>query len=110
MSIENLNDELKAKLEACETAEDIIAVAEENGYELTDEMRTAIVEEFAATAEADGAELDEETLDSVAGGRPRVRLSGPQEDSSDIVAIIAKLIRDREKEAKDDLLPQWLQG
>ena len=37
MNFENLSDELKAKAQACKTPEDILALAKEHGYELSDD-------------------------------------------------------------------------
>ena len=37
MDFENLNDELKAKARACRTPEELLEVAAEEGYELTEE-------------------------------------------------------------------------
>ncbi|MBP3893767.1 MAG: Nif11 family protein [Atopobiaceae bacterium] len=38
MDLDNLSDELKEKLEAVETHEELAAIAEENGFELSDDV------------------------------------------------------------------------
>ena len=42
MNFEGLTEELKAKAKACETAEDILALAKDEGYELSDKGLEAI--------------------------------------------------------------------
>ena len=42
MKYEDLSDELKAKVQACKTPEDILALAKEEGYELNDEEIEAV--------------------------------------------------------------------
>jgi len=42
MTLENLSDEQRAKLQACETAEDILALAKEEGYELSEAELAAV--------------------------------------------------------------------
>jgi|GEM_PF-6789875 len=53
MSLQHVTPELKAKALACETPEEMLALAREEGYELTDEQ-----------------------LDSIAGGEELGRVSG----------------------------------
>ena len=38
MDFDNLSDELKERLEAAETREELAAIAEENGFELSDDV------------------------------------------------------------------------
>ena len=42
MNFEDLSDELKAKAKACNTPEELLALAQEEGYELNDEELEAI--------------------------------------------------------------------
>ena len=42
MSFENVPDRIKKRAEACKTPEELLALAAEEGYELTDEELTAI--------------------------------------------------------------------
>ena len=42
MDFENLTPEQQAKVEACETPEELIALAQDEGYELTDEQLEAM--------------------------------------------------------------------
>lgn len=42
MKYEDLSDELKEKVAACETPEDLLAVAREEGYELSDAELEAV--------------------------------------------------------------------
>ena len=37
-SFDNLSKDVKAKLQGCETPEEVLALAQEEGYELTDEQ------------------------------------------------------------------------
>lgn len=56
--------ELVEKAMQCETAEELLKLAEENGIELTMEEAEAYLAEGAV------ADLDEEEMARVAGGRP----------------------------------------
>ena len=42
VNIDNLSPELKAKAKACKTPEEILALAQEEGYELTDDELKAV--------------------------------------------------------------------
>lgn len=42
MNLENLTPEQQERAKACKSAEDVLALAKEYGYELTDEELTAI--------------------------------------------------------------------
>ena len=42
MDFENLTDEQKAKAQACKTPEEMLALAREEGYELSDEELEAV--------------------------------------------------------------------
>ena len=42
MGFENLTDEQKAKAMACKTPEEMLALAKEEGYELTDEQLESV--------------------------------------------------------------------
>ena len=42
MDFENLTDEQKAKAQACKTPEEMLALAREEGYELSDEQLDAV--------------------------------------------------------------------
>ena len=42
MDYSELSDEMKARAEACKTPEDILALAEEEGYELSEEELAAV--------------------------------------------------------------------
>ena len=42
MDFEKLTDEQKAKAQACETPEEVLALAREEGYELSDEQLEAV--------------------------------------------------------------------
>ena len=57
----NIPEELKAKIEAAETLEEVAKLCTEAGYEVT-------VEELEAAVNAPGDELSEGDLDNVAGG------------------------------------------
>jgi len=43
MGFENLTDEQKAKAQACKTPEEILALARDEGYELSDEELDSVV-------------------------------------------------------------------
>ena len=57
-----ISKELLAKAMACETAEELVALAKENGVEITNEQAQAYL------AESENYELDEKQLEKVAGG------------------------------------------
>ena len=57
-----ISKELLAKAMACETAEELVALAKENGVEITNEQAQAYL------AESANNELDDEQLEKVAGG------------------------------------------
>ena len=42
MNFEDLTEEQKAKAQACKTPEDVLALAKEEGYELSDEELEAV--------------------------------------------------------------------
>ena len=58
-----ITKEMLAKAEACKTAEELVALAKENGVELTAEEAAAYL------AEHEGGKLTGEELDAVAGGK-----------------------------------------
>ena len=62
ININELTKEQIAKAMACETAEELMAVAKSEGIELTKEEAEAYL------AEMDDVELDDELLQHVAGG------------------------------------------
>ena len=53
---DSLSEGAKAKLQGCETPEEILALAQEEGYELTD------------LAQEEGYELTDEQLEGISGG------------------------------------------
>ena len=57
-----ITNEMLEKATQCETAEELIALAKAEGFELTKEEAEAYM------AEMDNMELDEDALDNVAGG------------------------------------------
>jgi len=57
-----LTKEMLVKAEQCETAEQLVALAKSEGFEITKEEAEAYL------AELDNSELDAEDLDKVAGG------------------------------------------
>ena len=61
-----LTREKIAKVMACETAEDLMALVKANGHEITKEEAEACLAELA------DIELDEATLQQVAGGSPKI--------------------------------------
>lgn len=56
-----LTEELKAKLKACKTPEEVLALAKENNMEIS-------LEEIKAAFGGSGQELPDDDLDMVAGG------------------------------------------
>lgn len=62
INVNELTQEQIAKALACKTAEELVAAAKEEGYELTREEAEAYM------AEMDDVELDGEALEKVAGG------------------------------------------
>ena len=42
MEYQDLTDEMKKKVQSCETSEEILALAKEEGYELTDDELEAV--------------------------------------------------------------------
>ena len=63
INAKKLTRELIKKAIACETAEELMAVAKTDGIELTKEEAEAYMNELTSI------ELDDETLDKVAGGK-----------------------------------------
>ena len=61
-----LTREQITKAMACETAEDLMALVKANGHEITKEEAEACMAELA------DIELDEATLQQVAGGSPKI--------------------------------------
>ena len=57
-----ITKEMMEKAEQCQTADDLVALAKDNGVTLTKEEADAYL------AEMDNMELDEDALDNVAGG------------------------------------------
>ena len=57
-----ITKEMVAKALECETADELVALAKAEGFELTKEEAEAYM------AEMDNMELDEDALDNVAGG------------------------------------------
>ena len=57
-----ITKEMLVKAEQCETAEQLVALAKSEGFEITKEEAEAYL------AELDNSELDAEDLDKVAGG------------------------------------------
>ncbi len=72
-----LTRELEEKIAEGMTADELIEVAKANGIEVTDEMYDQITERFAELA-AEGVELDDGTLENVAGGRAHFPLLRPR--------------------------------
>ena len=62
-----LTREQITKAMACETAEDLMALVNAKGHEITKEEAEACMAELA------DIELDEATLQQVAGGSPKIR-------------------------------------
>ena len=62
LDLNSLTEEQIEKAMACETPEELIALAKEEGVELTLEQAKAYFEEL------ENVELDEKALDKVAGG------------------------------------------
>ena len=62
LDLNSLTKEQIEKVMACETPEELIALAKEAGVELTLEQAKAYLEEL------ENVELDEKALDKVAGG------------------------------------------
>ena len=63
INAKKLTRELIEKAMACKTAEELVAVAKTDGIELTKEEAEAYMNELTSI------ELDDETLDKVAGGK-----------------------------------------
>ena len=57
-----ITDEMLAKAAMCQTADDLIALAKDNGIDITREEAESYLDEL------ENVELDKETLDKVAGG------------------------------------------
>jgi len=93
MSDDKMIEELEEKLAEGITADELIELAEKNGIEVTDEMRSDIADRFAELAEEEGIELDDEVLDNVAGGKPRIRLSGPRRSPFQTIKDIIDLFK-----------------
>ena len=58
-----ISKELMAKAQACETPEELMKLAKENGYDLTKEQAEAFF------AEGGTVDLSDEDMEKVAGGR-----------------------------------------
>ena len=58
-----ISKELMAKAQACETPEELMKLAKENGYDLTKEQAEAFL------AEGGTVDLSDEDMEKVAGGR-----------------------------------------
>ena len=72
MANTNENEPTREQIEkalACETAEELMALVKANGHEITKE------EAEACMAELSDIELDKATLQQVAGGSPKVKIS-----------------------------------
>lgn len=67
----NITDELRAKLLAAKSKEEVTALARADGQELSQEDAARIWEEIAKTREQDGKELELDELDAVSGGKDR---------------------------------------
>jgi len=76
------NEELKAKLEALEGADDVIgqtiAIAAEHGYALTEEDLNTLTEEDFTESENKGSELDIDDLEGVSGGMKIEAIKSPK--------------------------------
>jgi hypothetical protein len=59
-----ITKEMLEKAQQCESAQELLKLAEENGIELSVEEAEALLDEYA------DVELDEEMLDMAAGGSP----------------------------------------
>ena len=57
-----ITKEMLAKAAMCQTADDLIALAKDNGIDITREEAESYLDEL------ENVELDKETLDKVAGG------------------------------------------
>lgn len=62
--MENINNELLEKAKQAKSAEEILALAKQNGMELTEEQAKAYYAQFHPTS----GELSDDELDNVAGG------------------------------------------
>ena len=51
MEYQDLTDEMKKKVQSCETPEEILALAKEEGYELTDDELEAVSGGWAACSQ-----------------------------------------------------------
>ena len=93
------NEELKAKIEALEGADDVvgkaIAIAAEYGYALTEEdLNTVTEEDFKEDGEESSA-LGIDDLDGVSGGMKIVVVKSPQ-SMEPILKLIFKVKREQQ--------------
>ena len=79
----NFNAEMIAKAKSVNSAEELIALAKENGIDMTeDEAKT-----YFAQLNPKSGELDDDDLDSVAGGACGDSNNGPDVNRGDMVRI-----------------------